>query len=301
MPDSQTLVIPGRTNSGRMWARLKESMLHGLLATSLLAVLLPVILILVLLIERGLPAISWQFLTTDPSVLDENGGGIRSALLGSFYLVTMTLLLSVPLGVLAAVYLTEYAKQNFITRAIRLAIVNLAGVPSVVYGLFGLGLFVYTLKFDTSLLAGACTLAVLVLPLVITASEEALLTVPSSFREASLALGASKWQTIVRVVLPTAMPGILTGIILSIGRAAGETAPILFTCVAASLPWMGYAPDLRSPILALPYHLYIVATQWNTASVHLQWGTALVLLVLVLGMTLIAMIVRSYLRRGRKW
>ena len=291
--------------------RLKERIIQGLLALSLLAVILPVILILVLLLDKGLSAISWDFLTKDP-IHGMTAGGIRPAILGTIYLVMLTLLLAVPTGVLAAIYLTEYARQNVVTRMIRLAIVNLAGVPSVVFGLFGLGLFVYMLNFGTSLLAGACTMAVLVLPLVITASEEALLTVPESFREASLALGASKWQTVLRVVLPSALPGILTGVILAVGRAAGETAPLLFTCVALYLPSMHYMPTLREvpayvhdslmgQVMALPYHLFTIATQVPGAPREIQWGTALVLLVLVLGMNLVAMVFRSHLRRGRKW
>lgn len=284
--------------------RWKERLQTALLGLSLLAVVIPVLLVVYFLIQKGMPALSWQFLAEDPSG-GMTAGGIRSPILGTLYLVLFTIVLAVPVGVLAAVYLTEYARQNILTRAIRLAIVNLAGVPSVVYGLFGLGLFVNIVfkhaESSTCLFAGACTLAVLVLPLIITASEEALRTVPASFREASLALGASKWQTIWQVVLPNALPGILTGIILSVGRAAGETAPILFTCVAFYLPLMDKWPNLFQPIMALPYHLFTIATQVPGAPEKIKWGTALVLLCLVLGMSLIAILLRAQLRRGRKW
>jgi phosphate transport system permease protein len=286
-----------------MAARVKDRIISALLMLSLLAVVVPVLFVVYFLLKEGAPAITWSFLTQDPRNF-MTAGGIRPAILGTIYLVILTILLAVPIGVLAAVYLTEYAKPNFVTRAIRLAIVNLAGVPSVVYGLFGLGLFVYALNFDISLLAGACTLAVLVLPLIITASEEALLTVPASFREASLALGASKWETIWRVVLPSSLPGILTGIILALGRAAGETAPIMFTCAVFYYPLFDLKPHLDSPLMALPYHLYIIATQVTGDPAVLkpiQWGTALVLLVLVLGMNLVAIILRSHLRRSRRW
>jgi phosphate transport system permease protein len=296
--------------AGSPWLRWKERLITGLLTLSLLAVVLPVLAILWLLITRGVPAITWEFLTRDPQTfaLDGTLGGIRAAIVGTVYLVLLTVLLAVPVGVMAAVYLTEYAKQNVLTRAIRLAIVNLAGVPSVVYGLFGLGLFVYFLKFGVSLLAGACTLAVLVLPLIITASEEALLTVPASFREASLALGASKWQTIWQIVLPTALPGVLTGIILAIGRAAGETAPVMFTCAAAIITLTDLKPQLRDPVMLLSNQLYILATSTSARSgkqmellMLNKWGTALVLLALVLGMNVVALLFRAKLRKARKW
>jgi phosphate transport system permease protein len=293
------------------WVRIKERLIVGLLGLSLLAVVLPVVLIVYFLVREGLPFLSWSFITQDP-MHRMTAGGIRTPILGTLYLVTLTTLIAVPIGVLAAVYLTEYARQHALTRAIRLAIVNLAGVPSIVYGLFGLGLFVYFLHFGTSLLAGAFTLAILVLPIIITASEEALRTVPGAFRDASLALGVSKWQTIRRVVLPNALPGILTGIILAIARAAGETAPLLFTCVAFYL----YAPHeplrwanlprvlhdtLFGQIMALPYHLFTLAVNVPGAPPGLQWASALVLLLLVLGMTAVAMVLRGFLRRNRRW
>lgn len=305
---------PGQRFIRSPFVRFKERCIHVLLAATLLSVVLPVVLIVVYLFQQGMHQLSWHFIFQDPL----NGmteGGIRPAILGSLFLVLLTVCFAVPFGVFAAVYLTEYAQQNLLTRSIRLAIVNLAGVPSVVYGLFGLGLFVIALKFGASLLAGACTLAVLVLPMIITASEEALRTVPTSFRDASLALGVSKWQTIWKVVLPTSLPGILTGVILAVGRAAGETAPLMFTCAAFYLPSfledipLGNAHQiatalhdlLAGQIMALPYHLYTVATQVPNASPGIKWGTALVLLMLVLGMNTLAIIIRSILRSARKW
>ncbi|HEX9920889.1 MAG TPA: phosphate ABC transporter permease PstA, partial [Candidatus Methylomirabilis sp.] len=206
---------------------------------------------------------------------------------------------ALPLGVCAAIYLTEYSRQGRLTRWIRLAIANLAGVPSVVYGLFGLSLFVIFLKFGTSILAGSLTLAIMILPVIITASEEALLAVPRSFREASLALGATQWQTIWKIVLPNAIPGILTGAILGISRAAGETAPILFTVAAFYLPSL--PKSIFDQAMALPYHLYVIATQIPNIKMETKAGTALVLLILVLSMNLGAILIRSRFRRRKKW
>jgi len=208
------------------------------------------------------------------------------------------MVLAVPLGVLAAVYLWEYAQGGAFVRLVRLAIANLAGVPSVVYGLFGLGLFVLLLNFTQSLAAGCCTLALLVLPMVITASEEALRTVPDGLRHASLALGGSKWQTVRRVVLPNALPGIITGVVLSVGRCAGETAPILFTCAAFYMPELPHS--ILDQVMALPYHVYALATQVPGAPPELKWGTALVLLGLVMAVNTTAIIWRARLRRRRR-
>ena len=204
-----------------------------------------------------------------------------------------------PLGVAAAVYLSEYAKDNRLTRAIRIAIINLAGIPSVVYGLFGLGLFVLFLKFGTSLLAGSLTLSIMTLPVIISTAEEALRSVPQSFRVVSISLGGTKWQTIRRVVLPQALPGILTGVILGLERAAGETAPILFTAAAFFLPRL---PDsVFDATMALPYHLFVISTQVPGMPIQIQYGTALVLLVFVLSMNVIATIIRSRARAQRQW
>ncbi len=226
-------------------------------------------------------------------------GGIMPCIVGTMVLVTGTMLVALPLGVFGAVYLTEYARPSVLTRLIRLSIVNLAGVPSVVFGLFGLGVFVLLCRFQASILSGALTLALLVLPLVITATEEALRTVPLSFREASMALGATRWQTIRKVILPNAMPGILTGAILSLSRAAGETAPILLTVAAFYLPEL--PKKLSDQVMTLSYHLYIISTQVPGAPDRVQWGTAFVLLALVLGANSVAIALRMSLRRRRKW
>jgi phosphate transport system permease protein len=203
------------------------------------------------------------------------------------------------LGVGAAIYLSEYASDNRWTRAIRIAIINLAGIPSVVYGLFGLGLFVIFLKFGTSLLAGSLTLSIMTLPVVISTAEEALRAVPQSFRTVSISVGATRWQTIRRIVLPQSLPGIMTGVILGLERAAGETAPILFTVAAFFLPRLPNSPFDQS--MALPYHLFVISTQVPGMPIQIQYGTALVLLVFVLGMNLIATIIRSRARARRQW
>ncbi|MBI5869786.1 MAG: phosphate ABC transporter permease PstA [Actinobacteria bacterium] len=258
----------------------------------------PVIAILIYLVVKGGRALTPEFLTSMPTQ-GMKAGGIFPAIVGTFYLVLGTVIFSVPVGTLAAVYLTEYASQGRLTRAIRLAIANMAGVPSVVYGLFGLGLFVLLMQFGTSLLAGSLTLGLLVLPVVITAAEEALIAVPQSFRQASLALGATRWQTIRRVVLPNAIPGIITGTVLAVGRAAGETAAIMFTVAAFFLPTLPDSPF--SQAMALPYHLYTISTQVPGMPDEIKWGTALVLLLLVLSFTLTAAAVRARFRRKKKW
>ncbi|MBI3946701.1 MAG: phosphate ABC transporter permease PstA [Armatimonadetes bacterium] len=281
-----------------MDARRKERVVFGLLSLSMLAVVVPVLLVLYFLAVRGLPGVTWEFLTALPRE-NMRAGGIMPAIMGTLLLVTGTVVFALPLGVLSAVYLTEYSRPGALNRLIRLAIVNLAGVPSVVYGLFGLGLFVLFLRFGASLLAGSLTLALLILPVVITASEEALRSVPVSFRQASLGLGATRWQTTWRVVLPNALPGIMTGVILGVARAAGETAPILFTAAAFFLPRLPHS--VFDPVMALPYHLYIISTQVPDAPPRIQWGTAVVLLMLVLGMNLIASLIRTRHRRARHW
>lgn len=261
-------------------------------------VILPVIGILVFIAKEGLPAISIEFLTAAP--LDGmRAGGIFPAIMGTLILVTGAVLISLPIGVMAAVYLNEYARPSRLTRLIKLAIINLAGVPSVVYGLFGLGLFVMFMGFGVSLLAGCCTLAIMELPVIITASREALNSVPQSFREVSLSLGASKWQTIRSVVLPNALPGIMTGTILSVARVAGETAPILFTVAAFYLPHL--PTSVFDQTMALPYHLYIISTQIPQMPREVTFGTALVLVSIVFVMNIVAIYVRIYFRRKKQW
>jgi phosphate transport system permease protein len=256
-------------------------------------VVLPAVGILALLFVRGGRALSWELLSSAED-------GLLPAIVGTIYLVALTALIAAPVGIAAAVYLSEYARSGPLVRLIRLAIVNLAGVPSVVYGLFGLGLFVMLLGFGRCLLAGACTLALLVLPLVITASEEALRQVPGRLREASFGLGATQWQTVRRVVLPNALPGMITGLILSVGRAAGETAPILFTAAFISLtkPFPSSALD---PIEALPFKLYYMATEAHGISEDVKWATAAALVMLVLAMNLAAVVIRARLRGARRW
>jgi len=266
------------------------------LATLLIVV--PVGLIVVIIIQKGLPAINWQFLSDIPRH-GMRAGGIFPAIIGTVYLVTGAIIFALPIGLLAAIYLSEYSKDNLLNRVIKLAIVNLAGVPSVVYGLFGLALFVIFFKFGASILSGSLTLGIMILPIIITTSREALESVPQSFREVSLSLGASKWQTIRHVVLPNAIPGILTGTILGLGRAAGETAPILFTVAAFYLPQL--PKSIFDQAMALPYHLYVISTQVPNVDEKIRYGTAFVLLALVLFMNLVAIIIRTKFRKKKKW
>jgi phosphate transport system permease protein len=259
---------------------------------------LPIVAVVAYILVQGLPQISWSFLTQMPS----NGmrsGGILPAIIGTFYLTLGTAVFSVPLGIAAAIYISEYAPDNNWTRVIRIAIINLAGIPSVVYGLFGLGLFVVFLRLGTSILAASLTLSIMTLPVIISTTEEALRSVPRPFRVVSVSLGASQWQTIWRIILPEAVPGILTGVILGLERAAGETAPILFTGAAFFLPRL--PKSLLDPTMALPYHIFVISTQVPGMPLQIQYGTVLVLLVFVLGMNLIATIIRSRARARRQW
>ena len=279
-------------------ARLKEILGVNLLRLITLITVLPVLAIVVYIIIKGAPAISWEFLTAYPT----NGmreGGIWPAIVGTFYLTLGTAVFSVPLGIAAAIYIAEYAPDNAWTRLIRIAIINLAGIPSVVYGLFGLGLFVLFLNFGTSILASSLTLSIMTLPVIISTAEEALRSVPQSFRTVSISVGATRWQTIWRIVLPQAMPGILTGVILGLERAAGETAPILFTGVAFFLPRL--PASLLDSTMALPYHIFVISTSVPGMPVKIQYGTVLVLLVFVLGMNLIATFIRQRARAKRMW
>ena len=275
-----------------------EKIGRGCAALVAAAVVIPIFLVIAFIFVNGIKAISWEFLTQAP----RNGmteGGIWPAILGTLLLTIGAAIFVLPFGIGAAIYLAEYAGDNWLTRAIHSAIVNLAGVPSIVYGLFGLGAFVLFFDFGTSIIAGALTLGLMTLPIVISTSEEAILSVPQSFRTVSYSLGATRWQTVRHQVLPNAMPGILTGVILGLARAAGETAPILFTVAAF------YLPDLPKSIfdqtMALPYHLYVISTQVPGMPLSIQYGTALVLLLIVLFFTLIAAVIRSFMRRQREW
>lgn len=249
--------------------------------------------------SKGAGSISWEFLTKAPRQ-GMTEGGIFPAIMGTFLVTIVTALLAVPLGMFAAIYLNEYAKQTRLTRVIRLSIRNLSGVPSIVYGLFGVILFVNILNCGTSILSAGLTLGLLTLPWTITASEEALKTIPNSYREGALALGATKWQSIRTNVLPYALPGMLTGTVLGLARAAGETAPIMFTGAAFYLPFL--PKSLGDQFMALPYHLYVMATQHHNISLvrPLAYGTALVLIALVLGMNMVAIIIRYRLRKKRR-
>ncbi len=256
--------------------------------------------IIIKILWNGLSVIDWKFLTTMPR-RGGSEGGILPAIVGTLSLALGTIIVALPLGMATAIYLSEYAKAGRFTRTIRLAIVTLAGVPSIVFGLFGLGLFVIFLRFGASIIAGCLTLACMILPIIIVSSEEALRAVPKSLREGSLALGATKWQTIYKNVLPYSIPGMLTGSILGIGRAAGETAPILLTVAAFYLPKL--PKSIFDQVMALPYHLYVLATQHpDIEKVRpLQYGTALVLLMLVLGINLVAIILRIHIRKKYRW
>ncbi|GAB4444797.1 MAG: phosphate ABC transporter permease PstA [Anaerolineae bacterium] len=270
----------------------------GLLLLATLVVVVPILLVIGLVVIRGLPALSWEFISTAPrSGMKE--GGIFPAIVGTVLLTLGTAVVAIPVGVGGAVYLAEYARDTKLTRAIRLAILNLAGIPSVVYGLFGLGLFVLFLQFGTSIIAGALTLAIMTLPIIISTSEEALRAVPVEFRTVNVSLGGTKWQGIQRIVLPQALPGIITGVILGLLRAAGETAPILFTVAAFFLPRL--PQSLFDQVMALPYHLYVISTQVPGMPETQQYGTALVLLIFVLSLNVSATLIRSYFRRRRQW
>lgn len=258
----------------------------------------PIILIVVYIYRQGLPAISIEFLTAMPRD-GMRAGGIFPAIVGTLWLTIGTGVIAIPLGIGAAIYLSEYAPDNRWTRTIRIAIINLAGIPSVVYGLFGLGLFVLFLQFGTSIIAGSLTLAIMTIPVIISTSEEALRSVPNSFRVVSISVGGTRWQTIRRIVLPQALPGILTGVILGLERAAGETAPILFTVAAFFLPTL--PTSIFDATMALPYHLFVISTQVPGMPIKIQYGTAVVLLTFVLGMNGIATVIRSRARARRQW
>ena len=270
----------------------------SLLTLVALLTVTPILAVVGYIAWQGTPAISGEFVSAFPRE-GMRAGGILPAIVGTFYLTLGTAIFSVPLGIGAAIYLSEYASDNRWTRLIRIAIINLAGIPSVVYGLFGLGLLVIFLGFGTSLLAGSLTLSIMTLPVIISTAEEALRAVPQSFRVVSISLGATHWQTIRRIVLPQSLPGILTGVILGLERAAGETAPILFTVAAFFLSRLPTSPF--DPTMALPYHLFVISTQVPGMPIKIQYGTALVLLVFVLGMNLLATLIRSRARARRQW
>lgn len=284
--------------TGPLNSRQAQKVGYGFLFVLSLITVLPILALLTYICIVGFPAINWEFLTTFPS----NGmkeGGVLPAIIGTLYLTIGTALFSVPPGIAAAIYLAEYAPDNRWTRLIRIAMINLAGIPSVVYGLFGLGLFVIFLNFGTSILAASLTLSIMTLPVIVSTAEEAIRSVPTSFRPVSISLGASRWQTIWNIILPQSLPGIITGIILGLERAAGETAPILFTGAAFFLPKLPGSP--LDATMALPYHLFVISTQVPGMPIRIQYGTVLVLLAFVLGMNIIATVIRSRARARRQW
>ncbi len=280
-----------------------EWLAKAVLAVVVALILIPLFLILGYLIKLGAPLITWDFLTTNP-VGGMRRGGIWSAILGTLWLVFVSLAISAPIGVLAAVYLNEYAKENWFTRLVNLAVVNLAGVPSIVHALFGLGAFVLFAGMGRSIIAAALTLAIMTMPVVIASTKEALSAVPMQFREACWNVGASRWQTIRRIVLPNSISGILTGVILQVSRTAGETAPIMFTGavfyrkIAEGDP---FAYGIKDQCMALSMHLYTVTTQVTNAPPALPFAIATVLLALVLCVNLTAIVLRSWLRSRKKW
>lgn len=292
---ASTLILAPQTASRR---KLAQSAVFVLFRVAAAANALALFVIVFFLVKNGWRAINWTFLT-QPPINSMTQGGILPCIVGTVYLSIGAMLVAFPLGAASAIYLNEYARQGVGLRIIRFGVNNLAGVPSVVFGLFGLALFVTWMKMGVSLLAGSLTLGFLTLPVIIGTAEEALRAVPATYREASLALGATKWQTIYRVVLPAALPSMLTGGILALSRAAGETAAIMFT--AAVFFTKKLPGSLFDQVMALPYHIYVLATAGTEIEQtrHLQYGTALVLIVLVLGMNLAAMIYRSRLRKKR--
>jgi phosphate transport system permease protein len=293
-----------RTRNGSPVARsprsraLAQRLGFALLGLASLVVVAPILFVVVTIVAKGLAAIDWEFLSAVPrSGMRE--GGILPAIVGTLLLTLGTALAAVPIGVGGAIYLAEYARDNAFTRSIRLAIVNLAGIPSIVYGLFGLGMFVLFLRLGVSILAGSLTLAIMTLPIVISTAEEAMRAVPTEFRTVVFSLGGSRWQAVRTVVLPQAMPGIITGVLLGLLRAAGETAPILFTAAAFYLPRLPRSP--LDQTMALPYHLYVISTQVPGMPESVKFGTALVLLALVLSMNVAATLIRRRFRRKRTW
>ena len=276
----------------------RQKVFRFFLGTMTAILILPVALILGTLVAKGAPIISFDFLFTSP-IKGMTAGGIFPALLGTILLVLVALVASVPLGVAAAIYLSEYAPNNWLTRTINLAIINLAGVPSIVHALFGLGAFVLFFRFGTSILAASLTLAIMTLPVVIVATRESLQAVPMAFREACWNMGATRWQTIRRIVLPNAITGILTGVILEVSRTAGETAPIMFTGAVFFLPFL--PQGVFDQTMALSLHLFVVSTQVPNMPEAVPYGVALVLIALVMLMNSSSIALRMYLRGRKKW
>ncbi|MEW6067902.1 MAG: phosphate ABC transporter permease PstA [Nitrospirota bacterium] len=279
---------------------LKEGFFLSLIRTFGFSGALTLFVILFFVAYNGINVLSWEFITQSP-IEAMTKGGIFPVIIGTILLTVLCMIVVIPIGVTTAIFLAEYSKPGLLLKAVMMSIYTLAGVPSVVFGLFGLAVFVVAFNFGMSLLAGSVTLAVMILPYIISTSEEAIKAVPYSFKEASLACGATKWQTIRKVVLPTAMPGILTGSILGTAKVSGETAPIMFTAAAFFTP--GVPKSLFEPVMALPYHIYVLATAgtYIEETRTIQYGTSLTLIVLVLGMNLLGIILRSRQRKKKAW
>ena len=280
------------------FARLRQKIAFTTLTAATALIVVPIVLTIIYVVVNGAPTVTWEFLTQPPRGGMKHGG-IFPAIIGTIILIAGTMIFSLPLGILSAIYLVEYAKDNIFTRMIKLSVVNLSGIPSIVYGLFGFTLFVVFFRLGTSILAGALTLAIMSLPVIITSTKEALESVPRAYREISLSLGATKWQTVRYCVLPYAVPGILTGTVLSLSRAAGETAPILFTVAAFYLPRLPHSPF--DQVMALPYHLYVISTQVPNMPIQLSFATGFVLIALVFLMNLVSIILRSHYRKKKQW
>jgi len=291
--EEKSFARSGKHTNGKL---SRQTLVFTALRLAMILVVMAIAYILYDLASKGIGVISWEFLSQSPRV-GMTEGGIFPAILGTVVVTFITAITSYPLGIFTAIYLNEYAQETLFTRVVRLAIRNLAGVPSIVYGLFGVALFVQAANIGSSILSAGLTLGLLTLPVTITASEEALKAVPDSFREGALALGATKWQSIQTNVLPVAIPGMMTGLILGLSRAAGETAPILFTGAAFFLPRL--PTSIMSRFMALPYHLFILATQHHSPTLvrPIAYGTALVLIVIVLGMNMAAIVIRSHYRK----
>lgn len=298
MSASSPAPSPFRSTETTLAGRHRESLARAILAIMTALLVIPLVSILGLLFLRGYPALSLSFLLDSPTA-GMTAGGIFPAIVGTLWLVGISLLIAAPIGILAAIYLNEYAPDNWVTRLIHLAIVNLAGVPSIVHALFGVGAFVLFLRLGTSILAASLTLAVMTLPVLIASTKEALAAVPKSFREACWVLGASRWQTIRYVVLPNSVQGILTGVILQVSRAAGETAPIMFTGAAFYLPFLPIS--VQDQCMAMSMHLFTLSTQVPNVPPAMPYATAFVLVALVMSVNLTSVMVRSYLRARRRW
>lgn len=278
--------------------RRTEKIAFFILLLATIVVIAPVVIIVAMIVFKGFSALSFEFIFGMPRD-GMRAGGIFPAIVGTFYLIIGTAVFSIPFGVLAAIYLNEYAGKNWFTRTVEVAIINLAGVPSIVYGLFGMGLFVTFLGFGASILAGSLTLAIMTLPVIITAAREALNVVPQSFREVSYSLGATRWQTVRHVVLPNSIPGILTGAIIGLSRAAGGAAPILFTVAAFYIPRL--PRSIYDQAMALPFHVYVLATQVPNVNPKILNGTIMVLVLMIFIMNISAAYIRAHFRKRKTW